>query len=530
MAKLLELCKVCQLPAIEKSKTKFGEETFLVRLECGHSTIVKVKHSLYDIKSVKGKTLFPFQKEGIRFIEDTSFRCIIGDEMGLGKTVQYLASLNLHPEALPVLLVVKSGLRRQLELDVFDWNGGDFMIQTIESSNTTGKNKVFPFNWTIVSYDTLARMKDPEVVFKFVKTIVLDECQYIKNEDAQRTNAVRRLIDRGKIENVIGVSGTPIKNRAEEFFPILNIIAPKKFPSIHVMMNRYFNYYTDMRTNKPVIINAKPEFYQALEGIMIRRTREEVAPELPKINRMFFNSEIDNKHLKMSYAQVQKEFEEFMDEVEVKGGKSAMEISTSLLGFFARMRKITGAAKIQPTTEFVTNFLLSTERKIVIFGHHKETLLALKEVLDTWALSGGWKECLALRSDMDSDARMAAVTKFKDDPKHRILIASTLASGEGLNLQFCSDAIMMERQWNPANEEQAETRFTRFGSEASVVNITYMISAGTIDEWLTELIEQKRALMQNVIDGKQDANWNESSLMKELASVIYSKGGKKWAY
>ncbi len=525
MAKLTSLCKICQLPAIEKSKTPFGKDSFLVRLECGHSSIVKIIKVEKKIESLKGKKLFPFQELGIDFLERTSFRCIIGDEMGLGKTVQYLAALNLHKEYLPVLLVVKSGLRRQLELDVFDWNGGDFMIQTVEGS----KQKLFPFPWTIVSYDTLARMDEPEKLFSFVKTIILDECQYIKNEDAKRTNAVRRLIHKVGIEHVIGVSGTPIKNRAEEFFPILNLVAPTKFPSINVMMNRYFNYYSDMRTGKPVIINAKPEFYDALQDIMIRRTRDEVAPELPKINRMFFNSEIDNPHLRKSYKQVQDEFEKFMDEVEVSGNKSGMEITNSLLGFFARMRRITGQAKIQPVVEFVTDFLLSCDRKIVIFGHHKETLIALKDVLDTWCIQGGWNPCLALRSDMDADARMACVTKFKDDAKSRILIASTLASGEGLNLQFCSDAIMMERQWNPANEEQAETRFTRFGSEASVVNVTYMISVGTIDEWLTELVEKKRSLMQNVVDGK-DFAWEESNLIKELASMIYAKGGKKWTY
>jgi SWI/SNF-related matrix-associated actin-dependent regulator 1 of chromatin subfamily A len=510
----------------------------LVRLECGHSSIVKVSHieesALKSFKSQKGKTLFPFQELGVDFLERNSFRCIIGDEMGLGKTIQYLVALYLNrAKVLPALLVVKNGLKRQLELDLHDIAGEIELVpgmkmamcQTIEGS----KQKVFKYPWTIISYDTLARIDKPEEMFPFIKTIVLDECQYIKNEDAKRTNAIRRLVHKVGIENVIGVSGTPIKNRAEEFFPILNLVAPMKFPSISVMMNRYFNYYSDMRTGKPIIINAKPAFYEALEDIMIRRTREEVAPELPKVNRMFFNSEIENKHLRMSYKQVQDEFEKFMDEVETSGNKSGMEITTSLLGFFARMRRITGQAKIEPVVDFVTNFLLSTERKLVIFGHHKETLDALKEVLDTWCVQGGWNKTLQLKSELSADERQEVVTKFKNEAKSRILIASTLASGEGLNLQFCSDAIMMERQWNPANEEQAETRFTRFGSEASIVNITYMISVGTIDEWLTELIENKRALMQNVVDGK-DVDWNESSLMKELASVIYAKGGKRWTY
>jgi SNF2 family DNA or RNA helicase len=126
------------MPAIEKSKRLIGPDTFLIKLECGHSNIVKINRAQYDFISERGTTPFPFQKDGIRFIEDTGFRCLIGDEMGLGKTVQMLGALRLHPEMLPVLKIVKSGLKRQLELETYNWNGGDPMIQTIESLKGKG--------------------------------------------------------------------------------------------------------------------------------------------------------------------------------------------------------------------------------------------------------------------------------------------------------------------------------------------------------------------------------------------------------
>lgn len=522
MARIIETCKYCGVPAIEKSRKPFGKEednNFLLQLQCGHAMVTKVKRSDYNITSEKGKQMFPFQKEGVKFIEDTDFRCLIADEMGLGKTIQFLSALRLHEDKLPALLVCKSGLKRQLELELYDWTG--HLPQVIESST----QKIFKFPITIIPYDTLARMKEPYEKFNFIKTIVLDESQYIKNEDAKRTNAVRLLVSKVGIKNIIGVSGTPIKNRADEFFPILNLISPTKFPTKHFMMNRYFNFYMDGSGNYH-IINAKPSFFEALDGIMIRRTREEVAPELPKINRMFFNSEVENKDLRRSYAEVQKEFEKFMLDQETNPQPG---FSTSLLGFFARMRRITGFAKLQPCTEFVTDFLISTDRKITIFLHHKETAESLKEVLDTWCLSGGWNPCAQLKSSMNADERQAQINEFKDNPNCRILIASTLASGEGLNLQFCSDAVMLERQWNPSNEEQAEARFTRFGSEAEHVNITYFISAGTIDEWLTELVEKKRALFDKLVNRNEEASWNESSLMKELADIIFQKGAR-WTY
>jgi len=79
---------------------------------------------------------------------------------------------------------------------------------------------------------------------------------------------------------------------------------------------------------------------------------------------------------------------------------------------------------------------------------------------------------------MDMMERERQVEEFKGGS--RIMIASTLASSEGLNLQFCSDYGMMERQWNPANEEQAEARFIRIGQKATIVNGTYFIATGTI--------------------------------------------------
>lgn len=523
MARITQTCKYCGLPAIETKRKEIADSLFMVTLECGHAYTQKIVRSQYDVISERGQEPFPFQKDGIKFIEDTNFRCIIGDEMGLGKTIQYLCAIKLHEEKCPVLIFAKKGLVRQLEIELYNWSG--HLPQVIEGS----KQKVYPFPVTIISYDTMARIKEPYEVFKFVKTVILDECQYIKNEDAKRTNAIRLLVQRVGIQNVIGVSGTPIKNKADEFFPILNLIAPTKFPTKAFMMRKYFDSYQDAQGNYH-IIKPYPSFYEAMDGIMIRRTRAEVAPELPTINRMFFNSEIENKDIRRSYAEVQKEFEEFMDK---NDGKLNPEGYTSLLGFFARMRRLTGFAKLQPVTEFVTDFLLSTERKIVIFGHHKETLESLKEVLDSWCAEGGWNPCEALKSSLDPDQRQAVVNKFKNDPRSRILIASTLASGEGLNLQFCTDAIMLERQWNPANEEQAETRFTRFkedGVYEAHVNVTYFISVGTIDEWLTELVEKKRALFDKLINRNEDATWDESSLMKELAEVIYSKGGKKWTY
>jgi SNF2 family DNA or RNA helicase len=260
-------------------------------------------------------------------------------------------------------------------------------------------------------------------------------------------------------------------------------------------------------------------FQQKIHDFVIRLKREDVLPDLPKIFRQFRLAELGENFIE-TYKRIVKEFQEFMD-IQEKSPNT-----TDLLGWFSRMRHITGMAKVNEAIEFVEEFLLSNDRKIVIFIHHKEVGRALMEKLSKIMKEGAWEPPLQLSSELSMRERHEVVERFKE-PQNRVLIASQLAAGEGLNLQFCSDCLMLERQWNPANEEQCEARFPRPGSTAEIVNVWYMIAAGTIDEFLTELVEQKRAVFQQVMDGKV-VDWNESNLMHDLAEALRVKGLRKF--
>jgi len=118
-----------------------------------------------------------------------------------------------------------------------------------------------------------------------------------------------------------------------------------------------------------------------------------------------------------------------------------------------------------------------------------------------------------------------------------------LMGGEGLNIQFCQNASMMERQWNPANEEQAELRFSRpltwndyppylqeqlfdENHEANKVSIRvpYLICANTVDEMLTHLVERKRVnFRQSMNVGDEELKFSEADMVRELAEAIVRK-------
>lgn len=553
----------CQYCKADKQVSKEGK--VLVTLECNHSVIrppnytplilkndvskseiveiyseeketaAPLPEEKFIFKSSDGRTLYPFQEEGIDFIKNSNFRCLIADEMGLGKTVQALGALKKYPEeTLPVLILVKSALKLQWFSEAIRWLGvKGFLPQII----TDGKTEpVEGFNVYISSYDVLRRFttksveikknhwgddiekvvrNNPFYTFPF-KTIILDEVQSIKNLRATRTAEVFRICK--DKPNVIGLSGTPFKNSIMEYYPILHLLNPTMFPNEDRFMRDWVKYSWVNYSYKPVGLKDVEYFRQRTSDFIIRRERKEVMPQLPEINRVFHHVDFETEKLKKQYYSAEDDLIKQYEE------KAKSKNPQELLGIMAVVRHIVGINKVQPTVEKITEFLLETDRKLVVFVHHQDVMELIHLLTTNWCLDGGYALPLKYHSGLGSDERNKVINDFRTG-EARIMIASTLAAGEGLNLQFCSDCILVERQWNPANEEQAEGRFIRIGQERNQVNATYMIVSGTIDEWFTEIVEEKRRNFKATMSG--DMSIDEGNLLDELMKVIIAKGRKR---
>ncbi len=130
---------------------------------------------------------------------------------------------------------------------------------------------------------------------------------------------------------------------------------------------------------------------------------------------------------------------------------------------------------------------------------------------------------MKLTAELSSEERYDVQVNF-NKLNRVVLVGSTLASGEGLNLQTCSDCIMHERQWNPMNEEQAEGRFIRIGQLAQSVNATYVHADNSVDTHLDKIIELKRRQFHNVMNKGVMPVWNEANIISELVKSLV--GGK----
>lgn len=639
-----EKCKYCS-KTIEVVATHVGKTSTEQIFRCGHARIIKnvvADPGKLDVTFFDGAQPYPYQKEVVARTEKSNFRALWRLEQRLGKTVCALLALKAHPELLPVIIVCKASIKMQWFMEIMDRL--DDIPQVIN-----GGNELPVLDIVIISIDTLGRAKwvSDEAVTRKYKTIIIDECQSIKNHDAGRTNAFRKLcmrsqvvareytpnlptrlrvqqmaqnlmdyhgvsgrfalnfeklqqnklglcecysdkdgIIRGTITidkrhaendkesdvletilheiahaitpgaghkdiwkdtskaiggddntfsswcsgtekvteefnkplNIIALSGTPIKNHAGEYFPILNILHPELFPYRAPFIQDWCEWYSDAYGKKLGGIKKwrMEEFKRLTDPFIFNYTREQVAPDLPTINRQPLFVEIENKAVRKAYGEA---LEEFLDAEEDE------DISTlSVIGRLAKLRHIVGFAKIIPIKEYVDEFMenFDGEKNLVVFVHHKDVGEHLKMKLEREG-----HRVLTFTSDLNGNQRFAVIQEF-NKATGTILIASTGAAGEGVTIKNCNDIIIAERQWNPATEEQAEARSIHKETKDSKINVVYVTAIGTIDEMLASIVGRKRAAINSVLSGDTSIPWDADSILKELTAELRRKGKNAW--
>jgi SNF2 family DNA or RNA helicase len=565
VTRLQDHCPVCGKVAKEKFSVvtvdREGNDVKLITLECFH-VIKKViprgtpfekivsndwKPEIRDCKHEWLKNqclkcgefkLFEFQVVGARFIESAlSMQKGAGifDDMGLGKTVQGLAYVKFHWKTCsPVLYVTKSAIKFQWLKQILRWLGPEFMGQII----ATSKDTLIPgLRSYIIPYDLLRRFPREKLAALKIKLVVLDECQQIKNPDSSRTQEVRKLINNNECK-VIPLSGTPWKNRGNEFFPVLNMMDPVKFYSHQHFLETWVEYYWEGAKKKMGGIRNIPRFKKYTEGIMIRREYNEVMDEFPDINRMKMVMQLDQM-AQSTYDDAVSEFVKWYNQAIIDGKEESLN-PLEILAKMTRMRHITGIEKIPATLGFIEEFIEETERKLVVFVHHidvgqlmynslidtnKETNPDWYELAETLKAQG--IEVMKLTAQLKDSERYDTQVKFNNS-KRAVMIASTLASGEGIDLQTCADCVLHERQWNPQNEDQAAPgRFRRIGQLASVINITCTEAEDTVDQHLDGIVEGKRRRFHASMNKGTAPQWNQNEIARELASIIVAKYNAK---
>ena len=271
MPRLIPKCPICHTKNIlEKSHTTIGKNRFIT-LDCGHTYVEKllsngkIISTTDDIILKDNRKLYPFQVLGVRFAEQSNFKCLIADEMGLGKTIQAIGIINGHYENLkPIVIVVKSSLTHNWLRELL--GGSGLLAQVFES----GDNIIPGIGIVIVSYDTLLprkirgsehKLNDAnlkKIIAFNPKTMILDETQMLKNHNAKRTNAIREIA-RARIDKSINPAPILIKQQEKRVRTIAHDLMTyhdlaKRFKlTIHTLQSGILGY-TKVAAEKDGII------------------------------------------------------------------------------------------------------------------------------------------------------------------------------------------------------------------------------------------------------------------------------------
>jgi superfamily II DNA or RNA helicase len=441
------------------------------------------------------RELYPFQKRGVLFAAFRA-RVLLADDMGLGKTVQaigtasFLAARRGIREALVICPASvkyqwEKEVRRFCDLSAVVIEGGRRDRQRLYDSDVFFK---------IVNYEAVVR--DQHVLssreFDFV---ILDEAQRIKNWKTKTARVVKRLNKR----YALVLTGTPLENRLEELFSIVQFLDNRLLGPLWDFDERYV-----ARNEKGRVTGYQnlDEIRRRLAPILLRRRKDDVLRELPR--------RIDNNlYVGMTPQQLDghDSYRKTIRQILQKKVLTEMDYQRLMICLNSMRMLCDSTWLLDQETHFATKLrefrqlipeLVDGGKKVLVFScWERMTRLAAGE-LDRLGI-----RYVRFHGKIPPPKRVRLVDDFTEDPGCLVFL-STDAGGVGLNLQAASTVLNLDLPWNPAVLEQRIARAHRIGQKYAV-NVVNLIAKGAIEERIWELMKLKRTLFQSALEGGPDA-------------------------
>jgi len=469
--------------------------------------------------------LYEFQVDGVNFLSHKQ-KALLGDEMGLGKSVQSLMSI---PKNGAALVICRACLKYNWKDEVARWrpdltpvvlNGRDSFRWAGQNEVVIINNDILPdsFNtpsknhgenqtayWTrLAQWRQSLKQSNPQAASNFC---IIDEAHDYKNKKAARTRKVREIAK--LTAKTIGLTGSPLTNRPEDLFNVLDTIGLAKdvfgnFEKFQKLFHAHHNGYGWQYGSPDPIV---PEL---LRRVMLRRLRAEVLPELPAKTYTNMLVNCDNKELNKKLDSLWGEF------------KDMLEVGT-LPPFrqFSEIRADLAHSRIPAMLDFVENHE-EQEVPLVVFSKHLSPLDALIG-RDGWAVITG---------DTHAEKRQEIVRAFQAGQLKGVGI-SIAAGGVGLTLTRAWKVLFVDLDWTPASNWQAEDRVARIGQRSNRVEIVRMVSDHVLDLHVQKLLVEKIQVINESIDAsmtgvKHDApKVGESVVQEAETEAQYEERMKK---
>ena len=411
---------------------------------------------------------FDFQYAGVGFLF-TRYNAILADEMGLGKTMQAITSIRMllrTRQASKVLLICPKPLVTNWLREFKTW-APEITVAAIQ-----GNKSERAWHWKhnramvkVANYELLIR--DEAIVTSEqlqYDLCVLDEAQRVKNKQNSTSKVVKNINRRRSW----ALTGTPIENSINDLVGICEFASPGS-------------------VNQNMTVR---EIKRNVSDLILRRTKEVVMTDLPP--RLMRDAELD-----LSQEQADQYFAAENNGV-IQLGEMGNEITINhVFELVLRLKQIcnfdpvTGASTKVDRLKADLEEVAASGQKAIVFS---QWVGAIEKIADKVQRFNP----LQYHGRIPSKRRDPILQEFKENPDRTVLLMSYGAGSVGLNLQFCRYVFLFDRWWNPAVEDQAINRAHRIGAAGSVT-ITRMIMAGTIEQRIHDILEEKRALFNEIL-------------------------------
>ncbi|WP_273168145.1 DEAD/DEAH box helicase [Actinomyces israelii] len=496
--------------------------------------------SALDVPAPAGlrATLRPYQLDGYRWLallQSTGLGGVLADDMGLGKTVQVLAvvqrmmegraagseapagpadsggsaaSAVVPEESGPVLVVAPTSV-------VGAWveQAARFCPELRVRAVTRTRAKrdeelgeiVADADMVVTSY-TIARLEEEDFSGVDWSWVVLDEAQFVKNHTAVTYKAVRSL----RTPSTVAITGTPLENSLMDLWSLLSITAPGLLPG----PDRFARVY-----RRPVEHgddDALAALRARIRPFLLRRTKEDVAADLPDKSEQILSVELEAGHRRAYDRRLSRERQKVLGLLEEDTAQARFTALKSLTilrqmaldpalvevprGGAGSRRASGGGRRRRPTAK--VEVLLETLRPVVAEGHRAlvfsqftRYLTGVREALEADGMRTAYL-------DGTTTNRQEVIDAFRAG-RADVFLISLKAGGFGLTLTEADYVFLLDPWWNPQAEEQAVDRTHRIGQDKSVM-VYRLMSAGTIEEKVMALKEKKAELFDRVVEGSAD--------------------------
>ncbi len=473
--------------------------------------------------------LRPYQKEGFKWINeitDLGFGGVLADDMGLGKTLQIIAFLLSQKKSKSIVVVPTSVIYNWM--DEFKKFAPSIKIGLVHGSKSKRDKvlrdfkrglgiKVEEENLKEKSYEkydvlltTYGTLKNDEKAYENLSFdyCIIDEAQNIKNPSAQATLSVKNIKSRCNI----ALTGTPIENNLMELWSIFDFVMPGYL-------------FTKDRFRERFILDESnlSELKSLITPFILRRLKEDVLSELPEKLEKKYLVEMKGKQ-KQLYSFYVKAIKNQLNEN--KSSEKSGRDKINLFAYLTKLREIcldpslvvpdyTGESSKLTVVKEIVKDASESGKKILLFSQFTSVLQKIEEDFKKEDIS-----YLYLDGGTSAKDRVERVKKFNEDSNIKVFLISLKAGGVGLNLTSASMVIHFDPWWNPAVEDQATDRAHRFGQE-NKVEVIKLVAKDTIEEKIVLMQEDKRELIQSLMDGKTMDGKGLKRLTEEEISKLF---------